>query len=232
MRENRRAFVLGAGGLLLGSGAASMLSGCTKPRSPKEEEVSPAEDLMREHGVLNRVLLVYEESIHRLASPDGAPTPVEVVAGAADIIRRFIEQYHEKLEEDFLFPRFEKASQLVDLVATLRRQHLAGRTLTETIRRLANPTSASEPASREKLIGTMQVFVRMYRPHEAREDTVLFPALPSVIGSKELEELGERFEDKEHELFGKAGFGGIVGEVAKLEQAVGIYELEKFTPQT
>ena len=26
------------------------------------EEISPAEDLMREHGVLNRILLIYEES--------------------------------------------------------------------------------------------------------------------------------------------------------------------------
>jgi hemerythrin-like domain-containing protein len=226
MRENRRTFVLGAGGLLL--------SGCTKARSPgagkeEEEEVSPAEDLMREHGVLNRVLLVYEESIHRLDSPEGAPA--EVIARAADIIRRFIEQYHEKLEEDFLFPRFEKANKLVDLTATLRRQHLGGRTLTETIRRLANPKSASDAANRQELIRSMQLFVRMYRPHEAREDTVIFPALPSVIGSKELEALGERFEDKEHELFGKAGFEGIVEEVAKLEQTLGIYDLEKFTPQ-
>ena len=233
MRENRRAFVLGAGGLLLGSGAASLLSGCPNPSSGKEEDVSPAEDLMREHGVLNRVLLVYEESVHRLDSPDGPTTGplAETIAGAADIIRRFIEQYHEKLEEDFLFPRFEKANKLVDLVATLRRQHLAGRTLTETIRRLANAKSASETSSRQELIRAMQLFVRMYRPHEAREDTVIFPALPSVIGSKELEALGERFEDKEHELFGKAGFEGVVEQVAGLERALGIYDLEKFTPQ-
>ena len=31
----------------------------------KEEEIPPTEDLMREHGVLNRILLIYEEIIKR-----------------------------------------------------------------------------------------------------------------------------------------------------------------------
>jgi hypothetical protein len=37
-----------------------------KSADKKEEEVSPAEDLMREHGVLNRVLLIYDEILRRL----------------------------------------------------------------------------------------------------------------------------------------------------------------------
>jgi hypothetical protein len=70
----------------------------------------------------------------------------------------------------------------------------------------------------------------MYRPHEAREDTVLFPAIRTIVPSKEFEALGEQFEDKEHELFGKEGFEGIVSQVAKLEQTLGIYDLAQFTP--
>ena len=49
--------------------------------------------------------------------------------------------------------------------------------------------------------------LRMYRPHAAREDTVLFPAFRKLVPKKQYGELGEQFEDKEHELFGKAGFG-------------------------
>src|ERR1051326_6890286 len=56
-----------------------------------EEDVSPAEDLMREHGVLKRVLLVYGEGIRRLdANQDLPPEPI---ADAAKIIRTFIEDY-------------------------------------------------------------------------------------------------------------------------------------------
>jgi hypothetical protein len=70
----------------------------------------------------------------------------------------------------------------------------------------------------------------MYRPHEAREDTVLFPALRRVVSAHEYASLGEDFERKEHELFGKEGFEGIVEKVARIEKELGIYDLEKFTP--
>jgi hemerythrin-like domain-containing protein len=183
---------------------------------------------MREHGVLNRILLMYEECARRIDA--GQAPPFEVVASGADIIRRFIEQYHEKLEEDFLFPRFEKANVLVDLVATLRRQHRAGRTLTDEILRRATAEGLQRPEDRKALVALLGNFSRMYRPHEAREDTVLFPALRRVVTPKEFEALGERFEDKEHELFGKEGFEGIVEKVGSLEKQLGTYDLDAFTP--
>ena len=72
---------------------------------------------MREHGVLKRVLLIYGEAIRRIDA--NADLPPDTVADSAKIIRSFIEDYHEKLEENFLFPRFRKAGKLVDLVDVL-----------------------------------------------------------------------------------------------------------------
>jgi hemerythrin-like domain-containing protein len=215
--NNRRHFLVGA------AGAGLLLAGCKK-----DEDVAPPEDLMREHGLLNRVLLIYDESVHRLETK--AALPVETLVKSATIIRQFIEQYHEKLEEDYLFPRFEKANKLVDLVATLRRQHEAGRVLTESILRLSTAASIAKDDDRARLIANLRSFNRMYRPHEAREDTELFPALRSVVSAHEFHELGEKFEDKEHELFGKAGFEGIVPQVADLERSLGINDLNQFTP--
>jgi hemerythrin-like domain-containing protein len=137
-----------------------------------------------------------------------------------------------ELEEDFLFPRFEKANKLVDLVATLRRQHRAGRTLTDTILRLSKVASTQKEDDRLTLTATLRSFVRMYRPHEAHEDTVLFPAFRGVVSPNEFHELGEQFEDKERELFGKEGFEGIVVLVERLEQELGIYDLSQFTAAT
>jgi hemerythrin-like domain-containing protein len=86
---------------------------------------------MREHGILERVLLVYREVIRRVnAREDVSP---DAVRDGASIIRHFIEDYHEKLEEDYLFPRFEKAHKLGDLTSVLRAQHQAGRRLTDQI---------------------------------------------------------------------------------------------------
>jgi hypothetical protein len=71
----------------------------------------------------------------------------------------------------------------------------------------------------------------MYRPHAAREDTVLFPFFRSVVFPKKYDALGEKFEDKEKELFGKEGFENIVDQVADLEKKLGIYYLPHFTAQ-
>jgi hemerythrin-like domain-containing protein len=193
------------------------------------EEVSPAEDLMREHGVLNRVLLIYDEIIARLRLLKDFPP--EVLSGAAGIIRRFIEDYHEKLEEDFLFPRFEKAGKLVDLVGVLRQQHQAGRRLTDNIKGRATVAALKHTEDREKLAESLRLFIRMYRPHEAREDTVLFPAFRSVVSPHEYDALGEEFENKEHALFGRDGFEKVVDEVANLENRLGTSDLSQFTPK-
>jgi len=70
----------------------------------------------------------------------------------------------------------------------------------------------------------------MYRPHAAGEDTVLFPAFREVVGRAAYRELGEQFEDEEHERFGEHGFRDVVDEVADLEPALGIHDLASFTP--
>jgi hypothetical protein len=41
----------------------------------------------------------------------------------------------------------------------------------------------------------MQAFVRMYEPHEAREDTVIFPAFRRVVPAAELADRGQHFAD-------------------------------------
>ncbi len=194
-----------------------------------EEDVSPAEDLMREHGVLNRILLVYSEALRRLDSRQELPP--ESVAASAGIIRNFIESYHEKLEEDYLFPRFVKANRLTDLVAVLLQQHKAGRRLTDITLRVATPQALKSSEGRGQLADSLRQFIRMYRPHEAREDTVLFPAFREIVSAHEYGSLGEDFEKREHELFGEDGFERMVDRVATIEKSLGIYDLAQFTPK-
>jgi len=191
----------------------------------EEEEVTPAEDLMREHGVLRRILLVYGEAARRLQGSE--PLPADALANAAGIVKRFVHAYHEQLEEQHLFPRFEAAKQQVELVAVLRAQHKAGATLTD---RIIAGAGASDATGRSAVVDAITKFTRMYEPHAAREDTVLFPALVEVVGRKQYGELGEQFEDEEHRRFGARGFAGIVDEVAAIEATLGIADLGAFTP--
>src|SRR5438067_243635 len=215
--------------LVAGVALAALPARAAGRKVKQEEEVSPGEDLMREHGVLNRVLLVYDETVRRLEN--GEDGRLDVLAAAAGLIRRFIEGYHEKLEETQLFPRFDKAGKLTELVSVLRLQHAAGRILTGDVLKLAVPATAANTADRARLADALRKFVRMYPPHEAREDTVLFPAFHQLVGQKEYGRLGEQFEEKEHEALGENGFEKAVAQVGDLEKALGIFDLDKFTPR-
>jgi hemerythrin-like domain-containing protein len=224
-RTSRRDWLAGAGVL----GATVMVTArAQEKKQVHEEEIAPPEDLMREHGVLNRLLLIYDEAVRRLDARQDLPP--DSLRDAATVIRTFIEDYHEKLEEDYLFPRFEKAGRLTDLTKVLRAQHQAGRRLTDQVTQLASLQALKDPARADTLKTALLHFMRMYRPHEAREDTVLFPALRDVVSKQEFAALGEDFEKKEHQLFGDEGFERIVERVASVERVLGIYDLAQFTP--
>ncbi|HUL77137.1 MAG TPA: hemerythrin domain-containing protein [Vicinamibacteria bacterium] len=227
MDPSRRRWLAAA----LAAGASPALAGTQAPAASRpigDEGVGPGEDLMREHGVLNRILLVYDEGIRRIRS--GAPPPLDEIRHAAGLVKRFLEEYHEKLEEEHLFPRFERAGKLADLVGVLRAQHLAGRRVTAAVLTLAVPGAGGKDAA--ALADQLGRFVRMYRPHEAREDTVLFPAFRELVTREEYERLGEDFESREEKALGHEGFEHVVEEVSAIEKTLGIFDLASFTPAT
>ncbi|MDD5043967.1 MAG: hemerythrin domain-containing protein [Candidatus Omnitrophica bacterium] len=187
--------------------------------------VSATEDLMREHGLLDRILLIYQEFIRRLEKNETFPS--EALNESTQIIRDFIQNYHEKLEENYLFTRFRQVNKSVDLIDVLLKQHEASHEIVDNIMALEKFQS---PEDKNKLIRSMRSFIRMYRPHKAREDTVLFPAFHAIVTPNEYEKLGEEFEAEEEKLFGKSGFEKTVGRVEKIEKSLGIYELSQFTP--
>jgi hypothetical protein len=76
----------------------------------------------------------------------------------------------------------------------------------------------------------MDAFVRMYEPHEAREDTVVNPAFRALLKPAEIADLGQRFANLQAEQFGSSGLAAMVRRVAVIEQALGIYDLAQFTP--
>jgi hemerythrin-like domain-containing protein len=221
MLTRRREFLI-AGAVLGMSGVV----GAAETQTPAED-VSAVEDLMREHGVLRRILLIYEERLKRLRAKSLGASFAGLSQGAK-LIKEFIEDYHEALEEKFIFPEFEKREQLAPLVKTLREQHAAGRKLTSRILSIPQEGVLTQQMQRD-VVSTCEAFIRMYRPHAAREDTVLFPALKKILSAKQLDELGDKFEEEENHRFGANGFEKTVEQVAAIEKQLGIYELGQFT---
>lgn len=224
-------------GVSISTVGAIALSACGNPQpkareagAPAEDDVpvTPPEDLMREHGVLKRVLLIYREGIRRVEAGD--ELPVQALNAGAAIIRSFIEDYHEQLEEKHVFPKLEQAGKLADVTAVLRTQHARGRVLTDRVVAATSTAPALDQAKRDAVVQDMSAFIRMYEPHEAREDTVVFPALRQVVPANEFRDMADMFEDEEHRRFGQAGFEGVVDKVADIEKSLGIYDLNQFTP--
>ena len=218
--------LIGLGGSA--SALAKMGFGNGKEKEEEEGEVTPPEDLMREHGVLDRILLIYEAGLRKFA--DRQDFDPAVLTDAAKIVREFIEDYHEKSEEEQVFPRFKRAGKMVALVDTLLAQHQAGRRVTDVVLQYA-PSSARNEDDRRRTVTAIEQFIGMYRPHAAREDTELFPKLRGLVSEHEYDAMAELFEDKEHQLFGDDGFEKMVDRVAGLELRIGINDLSQFTPK-
>jgi hemerythrin-like domain-containing protein len=201
----------------------------TAPGEAEPIEVTATEDLMREHGVLRRALLVYQESAVRLRQ-DPASVPPDTLEKTANLFRVFGEDYHEKkLEEVFIFPAVKKApGAAAAYVDILLAQHVRGREITDY---LLSISQADRIASNsvEPLAKALESFVRMYEHHAAIEDTVVFPAWKAAVGGNEMDALGEKFEEIEHEQFGDDGFEMALKRMEEIEQSLGLSNLDMFT---
>ncbi len=61
------------------------------------------------------------------------------------------------------------------------------------------------------------------------EDTVIFPAWKSAVGQGELDALGEKFEEIEHQQFGEDGFETALKRMEEIETSFGLSNLAMFT---
>ena len=226
----RRRLVIAAGaGLVLAGANAQIVRAAEKRDEEKEKEVGAVEDLMREHGVIRRAILVYREMAAKLRTKPAGLDP-DLLRGTAMMFRNFGEDYHEKkLEETHIFPTIKKiggpAAAYVDVLIA---QHQRGRELTDYILAAVGKGSIAM-GDAEPLARVLDSVELMYEHHAAREDTVVFPAWRDALPAHQLDEMGETFEEIEHQQFGKDGFEDAVAQIARIEQTLGIADIARFT---
>jgi hemerythrin-like domain-containing protein len=194
----------------------------------KGGEVTATEDLMREHGVLRRALLVYTAAATKLHS-NPSSIPPDALQKTAKLFRAFGEEYHEnKLEEAYIFPAVKQAggeaATYPDILVT---QHNRGREITDYIINVTQ--NAKLGANADDLAKALDAFVLMYRNHAAREDTIIFPAWKQTLNDKQLDEMNDKFEDIEHEQFGEDGFEDAVKQISAIESSLGLADIAQFT---
>ena len=200
------------------------------PAKPDENqmggEVTATEDLMREHGVLRRALLVYSAAAIKLRSNPSA-IAADALQKTAKLFQAFGEEYHEKkLEEAFIFPAVKKAGgEAATYPDILIVQHNRGREITDYIISVTQGAKLG-PGNAEPLAKSLEAFVLMYRNHAAREDTIIFPAWKQTMTDKQLDEMNDKFEDIEHEQF---GFEDAVKQISEIENSLGLSDIAQFT---
>jgi hemerythrin-like domain-containing protein len=215
--DKRRRFLLtAAAGMALAAAETGRARAVEKAEMPKqggEKEVGAVEDLMREHGVLRRALLVYREFATRLRSNRALVDPRAIV-DTARLFRSFGEDYHErKLEEADIFPVVRKAGgAAAGYIDVLIAQHRRGREITDYILAVAGKSTIGS-ADAEPLARVFDNMDLMYENHTARQ----------------LDEMGELFEDLERAEFGHDGFEDAVTRMGHIEAALGLADISQFT---
>ncbi len=242
-QNTRRAFIqasaaIGTGLVLSACGgrneaqSGKQTGGESRSKSDEREkggEVTATEDLMREHGILRRALLVYTAAASKLrANP--ASVPPDALRKTARLFRAFGEDYHEKkLEEPYIFPAVKKAggaaASYPDILVV---QHDRGREITDYILSVTQGAKLGA-ANAEPLARAMESLVLMYRHHAASEDTIVFPAWKKALSDKEYDEMGEKFEEIEHQQFGEDGFETAVKQIGEIEGGLGLADISRFT---
>lgn len=123
-------------------------------------EITATEDLMREHGILRRALLVYSATAVKLrANP--STIPPDALQKTAKLFREFGEEYHEKkLEEAYIFPVVKKAGgEAATYPDILVAQHDRGREITDYIISITQGTKLNDA---DQLAKALEAFVLMY----------------------------------------------------------------------
>jgi hemerythrin-like domain-containing protein len=214
--------------ILAGMAGAGMLLARPGLAQAASENVTATEDLMREHGVLRRSVVVYREAAARL-SGEGGQAPPAVLHDTATLFRRFGEDYHERqLEEAFIFPEVaKKGGALARYADVLKQQHDRGREITKYI--LAATKPGAPGTDQQRMATILLQFASMYERHMADEDTVVFTAWKKALSDSQYEDMGEKFEDIERKTFGGDGFDEGVSTIARIETELGIADIAGFT---
>ncbi len=220
---------LGIGALPVWGGSARAVApypAAVKSEKPCGRGVSATEKLMREHGVLRRILNVYSELAQRLQVEGDADAIA--LAEAAMLFRDFGEDYHQLLEEVYIFPEVrEAAGPNGKVVDVLLQQHQRGREITDYLYQAGSRGAIGGEG--EPLAKALASMARMHNLHAAWEDTVLYPGWKAMQSQERLEDLTGKFEGIEHEKFGKDGFDHAVARISKIEQALGLADLASST---
>jgi hemerythrin-like domain-containing protein len=216
-----KGFVMG-GGLLASMGASSL---CISVKVK-----SPIEVLTRDHGLMRRILFIYKEII--CLCPATQDLPTDLIRQAAKAYQKLADDFHQKLEDEFLFPPMVKACDHAELIEVLWQQHTVDHHFTTRLLSLTSAAIFKDDSNRNETRNTICNLARMMEHHMAWEESDLFPAYFCLVSAKDYRDLSEIVARRQEQIFGCEGINALIAEIVELENILGIHHLECFTPET
>jgi hemerythrin-like domain-containing protein len=184
---------------------------------------SPTEKLLQEHGILRRILLVYEEFLGQLEHAEEHPS-FSALIDTTTLLQGYVQGYHEVIEETYVFPIVEKIPSMQSLVSTLRKQHVLARQMSTDV------IVSARMVDLKRLTTTLDALILLYQAHTAWEDTDLTIAYRSILSREGSNHLIETFNRVELDLFGPGAEADVLVQITEIERAFDIHGPAEFEP--
>ncbi len=95
-------------------------------------------------------------------------------------------------------------------------QHKDSRIITSDLLKYA------KDADLDNLQKTLQLFIKLYRAHSAREDTIIFRKLRDFIEVDKFKEISKIMDEEEDKKFGEHAYDKILKKIIIVEQSIGL----------
>lgn len=169
-----------------------------------------SEDLMYEHALLDRIILLLEHINIKLVDDLDISKKMEQIIILITIVKDFIENFHEKMEEKYIFPYFSKHEKYKEYINILIFQHIESNKITNKIIEYAKENN-------KELNSMIHQFIYMYRAHANRENTIIFKKIKKIIPIDEYKKISEKMDLLEDEQFGKGAYDKFLKMIIDIE---------------
>lgn len=177
----------------------------------QHEFVSPLDQLVADHDVIQRALVLVEDVAECLEHDQVAPENLH--KWLMNFFSEFVDKYHHHKEEHGLFPLLELAGipREGGPVGIMLREHEQGR---ELVRAMAQTSEEGQPSAR-----LITEYLSFLRAHIEKENRVLFPLANEVLDDHQKQELSEIFETIKQQTLGDQRYKKLLTELETMEVA-------------
>lgn len=191
------------------------------------QNISPTEQLSREHAILMRLLIAIENVLVKASANVG--TDLMPINRAASMINDVVCGHHMRFEESYVYPRVRESGNLVDFVNLLQDQHNEARDAVRRIMDLTRTGRVDDVVQMGELVALCKAADFMFRAHIAWEESVLFTALYDLAPTTYFEDLQHKMLGEERSMFGSKGLQQLYEDLADVERAAGTEHPSMFT---